>query len=85
MKTAAAAAGEDCFLQTFELKDCVIFKEKCESKIGSSGSSCDDFCVCDRLLVVQEGDFAKGFLLIIVVSCNVHTPIFDCNKAKKNL
>jgi hypothetical protein len=56
-------------------------RRKCESKI----SSCDGFCVCDRLLVVQEEDFAKGFLLIIVVSCNVHIPIFDCNKAKKNL
>ncbi len=54
-------------------------------KISGGGSSCDGFCVCDRLVVVQEGDFAKGFLLIIVVSCNVHISIFDCNKAKKNL
>jgi hypothetical protein len=37
------------------------------------------------LLLCREGDFAKGFLLIIVVSCNVHISIFDCNKTKKNL
>jgi hypothetical protein len=55
------------------------------AKSAAAAAAVMVFVFVTDLLLCREGDFAKGFLLIIVVSCNVHISIFDCNKTKKNL